>query len=80
MSHQNSLCSAELYADSKMPSTVDVRFIVFENTSSQVKKESILYRYPDFQLCECEYFPGRPQQRKIPLRLARLALTNAFKN
>ena len=31
-----------------MPSTVDVQFIVFENTSSQVKKDSILYRYPDF--------------------------------
>ena len=30
-----------------MPSTVDVQFIVFENTSSQVKKDSILYRYPD---------------------------------
>ena len=33
-----------------MPSTVDVRFIVFENTSSQVKKDSILYRYPDFRM------------------------------
>ena len=47
MSHQNSLCSAELYGDSKKPSTFDVRFIVFENTSNQVKKDSILYRCPD---------------------------------
>ena len=29
-----------------MPSTIDVWFIVFENTSTEVKNDSILFRYP----------------------------------
>ena len=48
-----------------MPSTIDVRFIVFENTSTQVKKDSILYRYIQiFSYVNANISPADPSKEK----------------